>query len=73
VGQQHVHGDVAATGVSPRSTTSANSHNGGDGRFQIEQSTLVQNHGHAGGGHYFGDRSQIKDAGVVTSQGQSGA
>ena len=59
-----MHGDIVAASVGTGNTRLRElRHDRGNGRFQIEQAALVEDHGHAGGGHRFGDRSQIKDTG----------
>lgn len=57
VSQQHPEGDVAAVGV----CSGEFGNDGSDGRFEIEQATLVEEHGHAGSGDNFGDGGQVED------------
>ncbi len=57
--QQHAQGYGAATRV----VASKFGDDGGHGRFEVEQSTLVEDHGHRCGGDGLGDGRQVENAG----------
>src|SRR5579863_2393557 len=56
--QQHAQGDLLTAGIVCRKIP----HDRRDRHLQVEQAALVEDHGHGGRGHNFGQGSEIEDA-----------